>query len=117
MTLRDLQPEAVDALDAVELRADAVTDPELLALVRAHVEHIVADGPAPREPVDSREAALTALVDQMLLDVASVDDAVVRAAAADLPPEALPDLVMASYAWEARTRLSVMAGRLLGGIG
>ncbi len=117
MTLRDLQPEAVGLLDAVQRRAEDVVDPDLLALARARVTHLVADGPTPPEPVDDRGRAVAAVIDQMLLDVSSTDDPTVRAADALLPPGALADLVMASYAWEARTRLSVMADRLLGGLG
>ena len=117
MTLRDLQPEAVGLLDEVQRRADAVVDPDLLALARGRVAYLVADSPTPPEPVDARGRAVVAVIDQMLLDVASTDDATVRTADALLPPGALADLVMASYAWEARTRLSVMADRLLGGMG
>lgn len=117
MTLRALQPEAVGLLDEVQQRADVVVDPALLSFVRTRVEHVVADGPAPREPADARETAVAAVVDQMLLDVASLDDETMGAAQAWFPSGGLADLVMASYAWEARTRLAVMSERLLGGVG
>jgi hypothetical protein len=116
MTLRQQQPEAVALLDHVQLRAEACVDPGLLAFVRSRVEHLLADGP-PLEPADERERAVAGVVDQMLLDVASLDDATVRAADAYFVPGGLSDVIVASYAWEARTRLLVASDRLLGGLG
>lgn len=117
VTLRQWQPEPLSLLDRVEERAEQVVDPTLLSSVRTHVEHVVADGPEPAEPCDERERAVAAVIDQMLVDVASLDDETVRTADAWFPPGALADLVLASYAWEARTRLAIAADRLLGGLG
>jgi hypothetical protein len=117
MTLRQQQPEAVALLDQVQRRAEACVDPGLLAFVRSRVEHLLADGPPPGEPADDRARAVAGVVDQMLLDVASMDDATVRAADAYFVPGGLSDVIVASYAWEARTRLLVASDRLLGGLG
>ncbi len=117
MTLRARQPEALDLLDATVSRAEQVVDPRLLAMARACVECHVADGPQPPEPVDEAEAEVRAVIEQMLIDVSRLDDATVQRAASRLPEGALADLVMASYAIEARTRLRVASDRLLGGLG
>lgn len=115
MTLRALQPEAVAELDATIARARAVVDPALLAGAEERIAWIVAGGPQPSAPRDERETAAFAVIEQMLIDVARLDDETVQAAAAQLPEGGLADLVMASYALEARTRLEIAAGRLLGG--
>lgn len=117
MTLRDLQPEAVAALDAVVARAHRTVDAELLALAAARIEHAVADGPYPASPSTAREAAACAVIEQELVDVANLDDSTVMAAADHFDDGGLADLVMASYALEAQARLGVMADRLLGGYG
>jgi len=114
VSLVDHQPEALAALDAVLDRARAVVDPRLWTLVTQRVEHTVADGPAPDEPADGREAAACAVVEQMLVDVAGLDDDTVRHASEMLGGGTLADLVMASYAYEAATRLRVAGTRLLG---
>ena len=115
MTLRAHQPEAVEALDATIGRAREVVDPALLDLAEQRIRHLVADGPAPRAPQDAREQAVAAVIDQMLIDVAGMSDDTVRSADAYFTPGGLADLVMASYAIEARTRLEVASDRLLGG--
>ena len=114
MSLVDHQPEALAALDAVLERAQEVVDPSLWALVRQRIEHTVADGPQPDAPSDDREAAACGVVEQMLIDVAGLDDRTVQAAAAHFADGDLADLVMASYAYEASTRLRVAGSRLLG---
>lgn len=116
MTLRDLQPEPLELLDAAQARACEVVDPELLDLVRDRIAMTLA-GTAPERAIDGdRELAVAAVIDQMLVDVASLDDATVQRADALLPPGGLADLVMASYVMEARMRLTLAADRLLGGL-
>lgn len=116
MALVDHQPEALAALDRVLDRARAVVDPGLWSLVTQRIEHALADGPEPAAPADEREAAACAVVEQMLVDVAGLDDSTVRHASDVLGGGTLADLVMASYAYEAATRLRV-AGSLLLGVG
>jgi hypothetical protein len=84
-------------------------------LLQAHIDHLVADGPIPASPRDERDADVSAVIDQMLIDVAGVEDEVVRRADRHFPEGGLADLVMASYILEARTRLRVVGARLLGG--
>ena len=115
MTLREYQPEAMAALDAVSARAADVVDADLLTLAQARIEHLVASGPVPVPPRDEREADVAAVIEQMLIDVASLDDATVQRADRHFAPGGLADLVMASYVLEARTRLRVTGDRLLGG--
>ncbi len=115
MTLREYQPEAMTLLDAASMHAEDLVDVELLSLVRERIEHLVADGPIPAPPRDEREADVAAVIEQMLIDVASLDDATVQRADRHFVPGGLADLVMASYAIEARTRLRVAGDRLLGG--
>ena len=115
MTLRELQPEAISALDAVTARAREVVDATLLSAARTRIEHLVADGHEPSPPSTPREEALCAVIEQELVDVANLDDATVLSAAGQFDDGRLADAVMASYAIEAQTRLRVMADRLLGG--
>ena len=115
MTLRDLQPDALAALDAVVARADEVVTPALLEGAQERITWLVAGGPEPAPTQDPAAAAAFAVVEQELMDVARVDDAVVRTAADAIGGAQLADLVMASYALEARTRLEIAASRLLGG--
>ena len=114
MTLVDHQAEALAALDAVLDRCRAVVDPHLWVLVTGRIERMLADGPAPDAPSTDAEAAACAVVEQMLLDVASLDDDTVHDAVALLGGGVLANLVMASYAYEASVRLRVAGGRLLG---
>jgi hypothetical protein len=115
VTLQALQPEAVDLLDATIARGASVVDPSLLEGVRQRIAHLVADGPQPRDPVDAQQAAVFAVIEQMLIDVSALDDETVRRAAAPCADGVLADLVMTSYAIEAQTRLTIAADRLLGG--
>ena len=115
VTLREYQPEAMAALDAVSARAADVVDADLLAMAQARIDHLVASGPVPVPPRDEREADVAAVIEQMLIDVASLDDATVQRADRHFAPGGLADLVMASYVLEARTRLRVTGDRLLGG--
>lgn len=108
------QPEALAALDTVLDRAREVVDPRLWSLVTQRIEHTVADGPAPEPPADDRESAVCAVIEQMLLDVAGLDDETVRRAAEAIGGGPLADVVMSSYAYEASTRLRVAGNRLLG---
>lgn len=117
MTLRELQPEALAALDDAIIRGRALVDPHLLALAEMRIAQTVADGPEPAEPSTARESAVCAVIEQELVDVANLDDRTVMTAADHLDDGQLADLVMASYALEAHTRLRVMADRLLGGYG
>ena len=117
MALVDHQPEALAGLDRVLDRARAVVDPHLWVLVTQRIEHTVADGPTPDAPADERDAAACAVVEQMLVDVAGLDDSTVRRAADALGGGTLADLVMGSYAYEASTRLRIAGSRLLGVVG
>lgn len=112
MALDDLQREPLMLLDAVLARAAEVVDPDLLALVTAHVEHAIADGPVPRPPCSDRERDVVAVIEQELVDVAGATDDLVRRAGAHFADGALADLVTAAYAVEARARLRVAAARL-----
>jgi hypothetical protein len=114
VSLIDHQPAALAALDAVLERAGQVVDPRLWVLARQRIDHTVAEGSEPDAPSDAREAAACGVVEQMLVDVANLDDESVRDAASLFADGELADLVMASYAYEASTRLRVAAGRLLG---
>jgi hypothetical protein len=117
MTLRDQQPEPLELLDATIARAHGVVDPELLALVSDRVAMTLTDAPARCDVVTDRDRAVCAVVDQMLLDVAGLSDETVQHAASFFDDGELADLVMASYAIEARTRLTLASDRLLGGMG
>ena len=104
-------------LDAACARAAEVVDPSLLALVTDRIESTLS-GESPRcEAVTERELAVCAVIDQELVDVAGMDDDTVRHAASYLADGELADLVMAAYAIEARARLRIAAGHLLGGLG
>ena len=115
VTLQALQPDAMAALDASYERARMVVDPELLDTVTARIEWLVAGAAEPPAPTDARSRDVGAVIDQMLMDVARLDDDTVRRAAAHFPDGGLSDLVMASYIVEARTRLRLASARLLGG--
>ena len=114
MLIRDLQPETIDLLDAAYARAAEVVDADLIRLATARIDHLVADGPVPRTEHDEREADVAAVIDQMLIDVSSVDDDTARRAARHFADGGFADLVMASYIIEARTRLAVASALLLG---
>jgi hypothetical protein len=103
------------ALDAAYERACVVVDPELLAAVTARIDWLVAGAPEPPPLADARAIDVAAVIDQMLMDVARLDDDTVRRAAGHFPDGGLADLVMAAYIVEARTRLRIASDRLLGG--
>lgn len=115
MTLQALQPDAMTALDAAYERACAVVDPGLLDVVTARIDWLVAGAAEPPPLADARAIDVAAVVDQMLMDVARLDDDTVRRAAGHFPDGGLADLVMAAYIVEARTRLRLASDRLLGG--
>jgi hypothetical protein len=106
----------MSALDAAGERAIAVVDPDLLAVVTARIEWLVAGEDEPAVPADARSADVASVVDQMLMDVSRLDDDTVHRAAAHFRDGGLADLVMASYIVEARARLRIASDRLLGGI-
>lgn len=115
MTLRARQPETLAALDAVITRARQVVDPVLLTGAEDRIAWLVADGSPPPAAADTRQAAAFAVIEQELIDVARLDDRTVQTAAHEVGAAQVADLVMASYALEARTRLVLAAERLLGG--
>jgi hypothetical protein len=117
VTLRDLQAEPLALLDATIARARDVVDPDLLALVTDRIAMALEDAPALFEVTTDRERAVCSVVDQMLVDVGGLDDATVQLAASHFADGELADLVMASYAIEARTRLQLASTRLLGDLG
>jgi len=117
VTLRDLQAEPLDLLDATIERARAVVDPSLLALVADRIAMTLTDAPAQVAVSTDRDMAVCSVIDQMLVDVGGLDDATVQQAASYFTDGELADLVMASYAIEARTRLQLASMRLLGGLG
>jgi hypothetical protein len=114
MTVLDQQAEALALLDAAAVRARVVVDPTLLSLVERRIDWLVADGPEPPAPADERESDVAAVIEQMLIDVARLDDDTVRRADRHFQPGGLSDLVTASYVLEARTRLRIAGERLLG---
>jgi hypothetical protein len=114
VTLQAFQPDAMAALDAAYERVCAVVDPDVLAHVSERIEWTLAGAPEPPAPADARAADVAAVVDQMLIDVAQLDDDTVRRASAHFPDGGLADLVMAAYILEARTRLRLASDRLLG---
>lgn len=116
MTLRDQQPEPLVLLDATIARAQEVVDGDLLALVADRIAVMLTDSRPTCEATTAREMAVCAVVDQMLLDVAGLSDETVVHAASFFRDGEFADLVMASYAIEARTRLTIAADRLLGGM-
>jgi hypothetical protein len=117
VTLRQANPEALDALDVAYARAVEVIEADLLALVTDRINMALRDADPSCVATTDLDHAVCAVVDQMLVDVARMDDATVEHAASFFPDGAFADLVMASYIIEARTRLSMAADRLLGGVG
>lgn len=116
VTLRDFQPEPLALLDATIARAQDVVDPDLLVLVTDRISVTLTDARPLCEATTAREQAVCAVVDQMLLDVAGLSDETVQHAATFFSDGELADLVMVSYAIEARTRLTLASDRLLGGM-
>ena len=116
VTLRELQPESMALLDAAYARAVECVDADLLALVTDRITVTLTDARPECSAESDRDRAVCSVVDQMLIDVAGLDDATVEAAARHFPDGEFADLVMASYIIEARTRLGIAAERLLGGV-
>ncbi|MHB1212388.1 MAG: hypothetical protein ACYC0W_09025 [Candidatus Nanopelagicales bacterium] len=112
--MRDLglPAEPMAALSEATGRARVVVDPALLGLAQRCIDSVLADGPRP-DPRDAREADVLVVLEQMLLDVANLDDDVARRADRHFPPGGLSDVVTASYLLEAATRLRI-ATALLG---
>lgn len=117
VTLRQLQAEPLAELDAAYARAVEVVDPSLLTLVSDRIRVTLADNRPVCSAETDRDRAVCAVIDQMLIDVAGIDDATVQHAASFFPDGQFADLVMASYIVEARTRLQIVSARLLGGMG
>jgi len=115
VTVRDLQPEAMAALDDAYARAVEIIDPDLLALVTDRITVTLTDARQTCLAESDRDRVVCAVIDQMLIDVAGLDDTTVQHASSFFPDGGLADLVMASYIIEARTRLAIMGDRLLGG--
>lgn len=117
MTLRDLQPDAIEALEAVLARAADVVDPTLMDLVTDRISVTLAGESPTCEASTDRERAVCAVIDQALVDVAGLDDETVRHASSYFDDGELADAVMAAYVVEAHTRLRIASDRLLGGLG
>jgi len=112
VALTDLQPAAMADLDAAYARAVEVVDPYSLFLAEARIEAMLTGVPSQVVLVTTQDLELSELVDQMLIDVSSVDDRMVKRAARYFDNDGLADFVMASYIIEARTRLRITAERL-----
>ncbi len=110
--LAERQPESVALLDAAYDRACEVVGPDLISLATARIDCILR-GTTAADPV-GRDADIAAVVDQMLIDVAGMDDATAARAARHFDSGGFADFVMASYIIEARTRLEIMSTSLLG---
>ena len=118
MTLTELQPEPVELLGAACSRATSLIGPDLAALVSARITATLGGVPSTLDGdgLDDRDRDCLALVDQMLIDVASVSDATVASAARHFDSGGLSDFVTATYVTEARIRLGIAADLLLGGM-
>lgn len=114
----ELQPEAMQAFREVVFRAREVVDAELLGLIEHRISstlgHSMADLDVSNPPLTPRDIDCLALVDQMLIDVSAMTDETVFAAARHFEPGGLSDLITAAYLTEARIRLEICAGLLLG---
>lgn len=112
MALTDLQPAAMADLDAAYARAVDVVDPYFLFLAEARIEAMLTGVPSSVVLVTTQDLEISELVDQMLIDVANVDDRMVKRASRYFDDDGLADFVMASYIIEARTRLRIASERL-----
>ena len=113
MTSLTLPTEQSAALDHAIDCGRTVVDAQLVDLAQACIDHVLCAGPAPA-PVDERDRDVVALLEQMLVDVANLDEATVMRADRHFEPGQLADLVMTSYALEARTRLRLACSSLGG---
>ena len=111
MTSLTLPTEQSTALDHAIDCGRAVVDPQLVDLAQACIDHVLCAGPAPKS-LDERDRDVIALLEQMLVDVANLDDATVRRADRHFELGQLADLVMTSYVLEARTRLRLACSAL-----
>jgi hypothetical protein len=114
MSLADLQPEAMAALDAAYARATEIVDPYFLYLAESRIEQMLGGSDSPGALVTTQDLELSELVDQMLIDVAGLDDKTAKRAGRYFEGGGMTDFVTASYIIEARTRLRIMSERLLG---
>ena len=62
-------------LAVIERIVERDTDPALVAMIRERVAALLLVGPSPSEPTDARGRALTTFVDQFVIDVSGIDDA------------------------------------------
>jgi hypothetical protein len=112
-----MRPPHVDAmlaeLERVDERSRDVVDPEIRSLLVDLVRHLLAGGPPPVVE-QGCGADVAAVIEQMVVDVAALDDDTVRRAAAHFADGGFADLVTASYAIEARVRMELMSAALWG---
>ncbi len=62
-------------LAVIERIVERDTDPALVATIRERVAALLLVGPSPAEPTDARGKALATFVDQFVIDVSGIDDA------------------------------------------
>jgi alkylhydroperoxidase family enzyme len=123
-------PAVLDALNAVHAAAWAAVEPGLLLLCRARIAMLLGDEeegsasaldaeivealPAwPSSPLfTDKERACLAFTEQFVIDVASMDDALVETLRAELGPEGLANFVNALLVVEQRQRLRLAWRRL-----
>jgi hypothetical protein len=123
-------PAVLDALNAVHAAAWAAVERGLLLLCRARIAMLLGDEeegsasaldaeivealPAwPSSPLfTDKERACLAFTEQFVIDVASMDDALVETLGAELGPEGLANFVNALLVVEQRQRLRLAWRRL-----
>ncbi len=104
------QFRTIEAIVARDLDAD------LLAMMRARVAWLLLQGPAPAEPTDARGRAVTAFLDQFVIDVAGFSSEQRTAFFGAVGADALP-IVQAVFVVDLGTRLAIMRERLFGDAG
>jgi alkylhydroperoxidase family enzyme len=62
-------------LAVIERIVERDTDAALVAMIRERVSNLLLVGPSPTEPTDARGRALATFVDQFVIDVSGIDDA------------------------------------------
>ena len=124
-------PAVLDALNAVHAAAWAAVEPGLLLLCRARIAMLLGDEEAegsastldaeivealpawPSSPLfTDKERACLAFTEQFVIDVASMDDALVETLRSELGPEGLANFVNALLVVEQRQRLRLAWRRL-----
>lgn len=110
--LAERQPEAMELIDAAFARAGEVVSPDLIRIATDRIDCILRGTQC--ADASGRDADIAAVVDQMLIDVAGMDDDAAARAERHFDDGGFADFVMASYIIEARTRLEIMSDRLLG---